>query len=164
MKRRHWLLVGGALLAAVGNLRGEKEAERGDLKHPEPWKLRPRLTEKEQRPVNVLKAFLTYLAHDQDRRAYELVAPSSREGGDPIAYQAALDFESFVRELAPGGDGADFDPTFRNKFADYQLGAFRWESPERFRIFLDFGGDRDEALMVFEKGMWFVADPIHIIR
>ncbi len=40
----------------------------------------------------------------------------------------------------------------------------RHENKSRFRVWIDFGGDRDEALIVKDAGRWFVADPIHISR
>ncbi len=113
-------------------------------------------------PVVVLETFLKNLAEGRIDEAYSLVAPSSREKGDPIAYHAKLDREAFGRELgvAPG----DIGGVPNAKFARYEMGTQRWETMHLLRVWIDFGGDRDEAMIVHEAGRWYVADPIHIIR
>ena len=106
--------------------------------------------------IHQLIRFLSYLRHGDDQLAYSIVAPSSTKNGDPIAYNAALDWSSFKKELSS---------ETRGKFGDYHLGELRWESPKRLRVFVHFaGGDNDETVLVCENGQWFVADPIHIIR
>lgn len=113
--------------------------------------------------VAVLETFLGALAAGEVERAYKLVAPSSKKNGDPIAYRAKLDFESFIWELRGGilETGRDPDP----KFFQYQFGESRWESENCFRIWIHFaGGDNDEAMILRESDTWYVADPVHIIR
>lgn len=112
-------------------------------------------TNRQSAAVATLERFLAALATEDITSAYELVAPSSKEEGDPIAYRARLDAESFRKELF----GVRLE-----KFEKYELGASRWESTDRFRIWARFGGDNDEAVIVREEGQWYVADPIHIIR
>ena len=108
-------------------------------------------------PITTLRAFLNHLAQGQDQSAYALVAPSSKELGDPIAYRAKLDFKSFRNELA--------DSDNRGKFARYKISEAHWESESQARVFVTLGGwDNDETLIVSENGHWYVADPIHIIR
>ena len=106
--------------------------------------------------IHQLIRFLSYLNHGDNQLAYSLVALSSIKNGDPVAYNANLDWESFKKELAS---------VSRSKFGDYHLGKLRWESLNRLRVFVHFaGGDNDETVLVCENGQWFVADPIHIIR
>jgi hypothetical protein len=82
------------------------------------------------------------------------VAPSSKANGDPIAYHAPLDFESFAKEI-----------TSPAKFKNYKLGESRWETSSTFRQLINVDGwDNDETMIVCEEGKWYVADPIHIIR
>lgn len=103
-----------------------------------------------------LRDFLDALAKQETRRAYSLVAPSTREGGDPIAYRAKADYDAFAQE-AEGQPAA--------KFAAYDLGKRRDLGPDCVRLFVHFkGGDNDETLLVRVGGIWYVADPIHIIR
>jgi hypothetical protein len=126
--------------------------------------------EAEAAAVEELVSFLALLAARDVKAAYDKIAPSSRQHGDPIAYRSPLDFDSFTREFAdvcatPFGGGPDATPgNGQNKFRHYTLGSRRWESPDRFRVTIDFGGDIDEALLVREAGRWYVADPVHIIR
>ena len=122
-------------------------------------------------PLAVLETFLGHLAAGQINAAYKLVAPSSKENGDPIAYHAALDYASFLKELQPPkletwGEGSD-QPSgdIRDKFKNYETGNSRWETKTRFRVFITCGkSDTDEVLLVYERGQWYVADPVHIIR
>jgi hypothetical protein len=127
---------------------------------------------REGQAIAVLESFLGCLADGDFEGAYALVAPSSKEAGDPIAYNAPLDYESFVKELTPPsiktiGEGHD-EPTnadVRQKFVGYELGVSRWETPTRFRIWVTFQKwDKDEVTLVREGDSWYVADPIHIIR
>ena len=105
-------------------------------------------------PINVLKEFLMALSLSDYKSAYTYIAPSSITSGDPVAYNAPLDYASFVNEISG---------TY--KYLNYELGDYRWESDERFYILINFSnGDNDEALLVLESGQWYVADPIHIIR
>ncbi len=120
--------------------------------------IKARLTPDQQPdPISTLRAFLNHLSEAQDENAYGLVAPSSKERGDPIAYHAKLDFQAFQSELP--------DPETRGKFARYEIKNTRSESDVRVRIFVTLDGwDNDETLIVKENGRWYVADPIHIIR
>ena len=107
-------------------------------------------------PECVLRAFLRALTKEDLKGAHALVAPSTKEEGDPIAYRAKADYDSFAAEAA--GQPAE-------KFGAYRLGKRREEAKGRVRIFVHFdGGDNDETLLVREDGRWYVADPIHIIR
>ena len=123
-----------------------------------------RTAEKNQ-AMGVLETFLGALASKDFRTAYELVAPSSKKHGDPIAYNTPLNYKSFLGELSLHvSDDTSADGGLR-KFMGYKLGDHRWESPDRFRVLVTFQGwDRDEVLIVREDGKWYVADPIHIIR
>jgi hypothetical protein len=113
-------------------------------------------------PPAVLKAFMNRMAQGKIEKAYELVAPSSKKNGDPIAYQTPLDLASFRRELEGIGysDGEFPFP----KFANYRVGKQRQQTKDIFRIFIHMGGDNDEAMIVREQGRWYIADPVHIIR
>jgi hypothetical protein len=105
---------------------------------------------------DVLKRFLFALAEGETQRAYDLVAPTTKESGDPVAYRAKADFRSFAAEAKAQS---------REKFENYELGRRREEGKDRVRIFVHFtGGDNDETMLVREDGRWYVADPIHIIR
>ena len=107
-------------------------------------------------PVTVLRDFLHALEANDTRGAYALVAPSTKERGDPIAYRAAADYASFVSEVERQSPG---------KFGAYELGAVRPGGCGRRRVWVHFsGGDNDEVLMIREGGRWYVGDPIHIIR
>jgi hypothetical protein len=126
----------------------------------------------------VLEDFLGNLSVGDFKAAYQFVAPSSIKNGDPIAYKAPLDYESFVKELAPfvkqktvvQPDGTQVTVVELPKFKNYKTGATRWEGPNRFRVWVTFqekgtgSVDNDEVLLVRENGKWYVADPIHIIR
>jgi len=104
----------------------------------------------------VLRDFLDALAKQETRRAHSLVAPTTRDQGDPIAYRAKADYDSFAQEAAA-------QPAA--KFAAYDVGKRRIEHKDCVRIFVHFkGGDSDETMLVREGGIWYVADPIHIIR
>jgi len=119
----------------------------------------------DDRAMGVLETFLGALAGRDFKTAYGLVAPSSKKHGDPIAYRASLNYKSFLKELAPHVEDGTTPSGSLRKFTGYALGRRRWESPERFRVFVTFqGGDRDEVLIVRENDRWYVADPIHIIR
>lgn len=103
----------------------------------------------------VLRNFLDALAKGEVDEAYALVAPGTKLEGDPIAYGAKVDRETFSNE---------FEAQSAGKFGDYKVGKQR-EEGNRVRIFIHFkGGDNDETLLVQEEGRWYVADPIHIIR
>lgn len=119
---------------------------------------------KEAKAIKSLRVFLSLLAEGSYSRAYSLIAPRSKRAGDPVAYHAPLSYESFVAELTlyPSTHLA----VRRNrKFREYELALSRWESPTRLLIGLNFyAGDRDEAVMVCERGRWFVVNPLHIIR
>jgi hypothetical protein len=107
-------------------------------------------------PENVLKTFLKALADQDVKSAHTHVAPETKEKGDPIAYQAKADFNSFETEAKSQA---------HQKFAKYKLGEQRTDGNDKYRIWIHFdGGDNDEALLVRVKGRWYVADPIHIIR
>lgn len=107
-------------------------------------------------PEDVLKRFLFALSEGETQRAYDLVAPTTKESGDPVAYRAKADFRSFAAEAKA---------LSREKFANYELGRRREDGKDRVRIFVHFtGGDNDETMLVREDGRWYVADPIHIIR
>ena len=85
-------------------------------------------------PPAVLKAFMSRMAQGKIEKAYELVAPSSKKNGDPIAYQTPLDLASFRRELEGLGysDGEFPFP----KFANYRVGKQRQQTKAIFRIFI----------------------------
>ena len=103
----------------------------------------------------VLRSFLCALTKEDLKEAHALVAPSTKENGDPIAYRAKADYDSFAAEATGRAE----------KFGEYRLGMRREEEKGRVRIFVHFeGGDNDETLLVLEDGRWYVADPIHIIR
>lgn len=107
-------------------------------------------------PEEALKIFLSALSKGETRRAYDLVAPTTKSGGDPITDRAKADFDSFAAEVK--ARPAD-------KFAKYELGERREEGAGRVRIVVRLAdGDTDETLLVREGGWWYVADPIHIIR
>jgi hypothetical protein len=119
---------------------------------PLPKPARPAL----EGPEDALQAFLGALAKKDLTRAHGLVAPSTKEGGDPIAYRAKVDYDTFAAEAAGQPAG---------KFGAYRLGKRREEARGRVRIWVHFEcGDNDETLLVREGGRWYVADPIHIIR
>jgi hypothetical protein len=137
----------------------------------------PAKTTDEGLALAVLEDFLGNLSVGDFKAAYEFVAPSSKKNGDPIAYQAPLDYKSFVKELAPfvkekivmQPDGKQVTTIELPKFKNYKLGAKRWEGLDRFRVVVTFPTvngitDIDEVLLICEKGQWYVADPIHIIR
>ena len=44
------------------------------------------------------------------------------------------------------------------------MGGRRTEKNGVVRIWVSFGGDNDETMLVRRNGFWYVADPIHIIR
>lgn len=105
-------------------------------------------------PVLALEHFLAALSQGQFEEAYSLVAPSSKANGDPIAYRAPLDFESFVMEIKSPA-----------KFERCRYGESKWQSSDCFRQLVNLDGwDNDETMIVLEGGHWYVADPIHIIR
>jgi hypothetical protein len=107
-------------------------------------------------PEEVLRTFLKALADKDTKAAYEHVAPSTKDGGDPIAYQAKCDFASFANEAKAAGHA---------KFAQYKLGEQKPDGENKVRILLHFaGGDNDETMLIRVGGRWYVADPIHIIR
>ena len=110
----------------------------------------------------MVEVFLAHLAHGRLEAAYALVAPSSKENGDPIAHKTPLDYKNFVVEMRRYQ--SDDEQTQLPKFAQYEFGESHYENENIFRIRIDFGGDRDDALIVKEKGTWYVADPVHISR
>jgi len=103
-----------------------------------------------------LRQFLSALSNSEIKRAYGLVAPSTKEDGDPIANRTHVDQESFHAEVRT-------QPP--EKFGAYVFGKRSVENENRVRIFVHFkSGDNDETLIVREGGRWYVADPVHIIR
>ena len=108
-------------------------------------------------PDNTLNDFISAVITQDYELAYSLVAPSSKRDGDPIAYNADLDFDSFCMEIDR--------ISASEKFQVHRIGATRVESSERVRIKVVFQeSDRDESLLIREEGRWFLADPIHLIR
>lgn len=109
-------------------------------------------------PSQKLQEFLSAMGAKDYEKAYTFVAPSTVENGDAIAPEAPCDKDSFMKELEKA-------ETAKKDFSNYKLGKFRWEDKNRFRIWAEFkGGERDETVLVWEDGNWYVADPIHIIR
>lgn len=103
-----------------------------------------------------LENFLSALAGKDPERAYTHVAPDTKKNGDPIAYRAKADYDSFLAEVK--GCPA-------SKFGAFKFGKQRTVSKTEVRIFVHFeGGDNDETLIVKDGDRWYVADPIHIIR
>ena len=134
---RHCLLVVGALGAvlAIGGCRSlpDRPPASPEAEHA---------SQDDLAPLGVLETFLGHLAAGELEGAYELVAHSSKRNGDPIAYDAPLDYDSFLKELCPpgkapwSGNGCQRTPDIRNKFKDYDLGESRWEDPKRFRAWV----------------------------
>jgi quercetin dioxygenase-like cupin family protein len=107
-------------------------------------------------PGEALRQFLSALAKSDLTRAYAMVAPSTKEDGDPISNRAKADYASFQAE-------AEAQPS--GKFGAYELGKRSEEGANRVRIFVHFkSGDNDEALLIREGNRWYVGDPVHIIR
>jgi len=161
MRTRHFL----AVLSLIWLAGCSSVSEKKELSAP------GNAAREEMPPLAVLETFLGHLAAGQFDAAYKLVAPSSKENGDPIAYNAALDYASFLKELQPpkletwGEDTDQPTANIRDKFKGYELGKSRWEDEKRFRVWVTFQKwDRDEVLIVHEDGSWYIADPIHIIR
>jgi len=103
-----------------------------------------------------LESFLSALAGKDPERAYTHVAPDTKKNGDPIAYRAKADYDSFLAEVK-GRPAA--------KFGAFKLGKQRTVSKTEVRIVVHFeDGDNDETLIVKDGDRWYVADPIHIIR
>jgi quercetin dioxygenase-like cupin family protein len=110
----------------------------------------------QDKPREALRQFLSWLSKGETRQAYALVAPSTKEDGDPFVKGKGLDYDSFMAEVSR-------QPP--EKFAAYEFGERRMESKDRVRLFVHFkGGDNDETLLVREGERWYVADPIHIVR
>jgi hypothetical protein len=108
------------------------------------------------RAQGALENFLSALAGKAPERAYSHVAPETKKKGDPIAYGAKADYDSFLAEVKS-------QPAA--KFGAFKLGKQRTVSKAEVRIFVHFeGGDNDETLIVKVGDRWYVADPIHIIR
>ena len=79
-----------------------------------------RIERPEAEAVQVLEKFLAKLAVGKIQDAYQLVAPSSKKTGDPIAYKTPLDPASFKREV--DRMRSDAAPVPYPKFAQYKLG------------------------------------------
>jgi hypothetical protein len=107
-----------------------------------------------EEPETVLRAFLTALANNKLREAYDLVDPETKKHGEPIANRTPVDYQTFVTEAGQS----------LGKFSDYRMGDRRTERNGVVRIWVSFGGDNDETMLVRRNGRWYVADPIHIIR
>src|SRR5262245_15448583 len=85
-------------------------------------------------PTNVdaqeaLESFLSALAANDPKRAYEYVAPETKKKGDPIAYRAKVDYDSFVTEV-------DGQPA--KKFGAFKLGKQRADGKDTWRIWVHF--------------------------
>jgi hypothetical protein len=103
-----------------------------------------------------LQNFLSALARKDPKEAYTYVAPDTKKNGDPIAYKAKADYDSFLAEVKKRP---------ATKFGAFKFGKKRAEGKDTWRIFVHFDdGDNDETLIVKVGDQWFVADPIHIIR
>ena len=103
-----------------------------------------------------LESFLSALAGKDPERAYSHVAPDTKKKGDPIAYSAKADYDSFLAEVKSRPAA---------KFGAFKFGKQRTVGKAEVRIFVHFkDGDTDETLIVKVGEQWYVADPIHIIR
>src|SRR5262245_12852145 len=103
-----------------------------------------------------LENFLSALAGKDPERAYSHVAPDTKQKGDPIAYGAKADYDSFLAEVKSRPAA---------KFGAFKFGKQRTVGKTEVRIVVHFeDGDTDEAHIVKVGDRWYVADPIHIIR
>lgn len=132
------------------------------------------LDREELAALGCLKQFLSLAAADKAEKAYALILSDSKQLGDPTAYRAKLDFESFVRELGAlkpqrgsdqDGEKSALIEDQRHKFTDFEIKSVKRTTVGEFEISISFGGwDNDVARIIKGGDDYDLVNPIHLIR